>query len=97
MKARPRPSALSVLLICCTLCFVFSVALIPPSHAYGKTRTEVQLGDPTDTDPGPMPATTAKAARFEQVSTSGHGPLGLTRGYLLKFWLKLFLARYWFA
>ena len=97
MKARSRPSALSVLLICCTLCFVFSAALIPPSHAYGKTRTEVQLGDPTDTDPGPVPATTAKAAHFEQVSASGHRGLGLTGGYLLKFWLTFFLARYWSA
>jgi len=95
MKARPRPSPLSLLLLCCAMCFVLSETVIPTSHAYGKTRTEVQQGDPTDTDPGPAPTTTGKAARLAQLSTREAAAPGVISGALLKFWLTFFLARYW--
>jgi len=59
MKASSRPVSAFVVVL---LLAGFSWSPLPARHAIAKTRPEVQLGDPTDTDPGPAPGTGAKTA-----------------------------------
>src|SRR5262245_40870059 len=54
MKMRPDiQGRIAVILVFVLL--LCSAATIVPTSALAKARTEVQLGDPTDTDPGPAP------------------------------------------
>src|SRR5687768_1539732 len=94
MKARPFPSTQLVLLLAVLMCFTCVPGLATKS-AEAKVRPEVQLGDPTDTDPGPAPGppkTTQKelARRFD---------VGLMNGEHRHFsalarWISLVLAGY---
>lgn len=94
MKAQARPSSLLLYQLCCLICLLTILAtLAPASSAYAKTRPEVQMGDPTDTDPGPAPTTIVKAASIESVWN--HTPTRLQPTLrLLHIWLRVMFFRY---
>lgn len=101
MKAKTRPSSFPFLLLCCAaVVMMVSLVPLPTSSAYGKTRPEVQMGDPTDTDPGPAPSTTSLKAphlqlvRTHQVGREATPPSWRTIPGLIGTWLQF--AWFWY-
>lgn len=95
MKAQTRPLSVLPYVLCCVICLVaVSAPLTPGSLAYAKTRPEVQLGDPTDTDPGPTPSTAAKAAGIQRVWEPSANRLDGSTRRLFGIWLRIILFKY---
>lgn len=77
MKAISRPTRLIFKIICLlAMAMVVSVA-VAPADLLAKTRPEVQLGDPTDTDPGPASGNSKSTGKFDAPSSS-FKPVGRT-------------------
>jgi hypothetical protein len=89
MKAQARPSSVLPYLLCCLIC-LYAIST-PASPVYAKTRLEVQMGDPTDTDPGPNQTTAVKVAGVERVWIPSVRRPGTSVHWLLDILVHMFL------
>lgn len=82
MKAISRPTRLLFKIICLLAMFMVVSVAIAPADLLAKTRPEVQLGDPTDTDPGPASGNNKNTGKFDSHSSS-FMPFGRTTWFEL--------------
>ena len=90
MMAPYRPQLNHRFISCLLACMVlFSIAVLEPEVASAKTR-EAQLGDPTDTDPGPAQPNKAAAATSQRLLSSTENKGVITREELtVRLWLLI--------
>jgi len=74
MKAMSRPSRLARFLYWLAIAAVISATLVP-ADVSAKTRPEVQVGDPTDTDPGPITGRNQSSEKFASSYFISHRPI----------------------
>ena len=82
MKAMSRPIRPALFLYWLAIAAVVSGTLVP-ANVFAKTRPEVQVGDPTDTDPGPITGRDQSPDKFAPSYYISHRPLDRARWYEL--------------